>query len=244
MQEIIDGKLKELKELGAVSRDLKTWVDQSNLWYWIYSLFELEGTPVERKIIVDIVDGKIVENAPLDVYRLILNFKDVYSDMRSCAEMDQDADPKILLRWAEMLLEKDVIFRKGSPVIYEWNHIPPVAAESEGETTRLLREYARRRRSGITIRDMGIEYMEILRLYAFDRDTVRVAGLVLMYNLLREGYPLPGLFLSDTEFNKMIDEYVNNADENSFVNLLERSVLNRLDSVLQLSKQAAEINDK
>ena len=244
MQEIIDEKLNELKSLGAVSRELREWVEKSNLWYWIYSYFEMDGAPLERSKIVDILDGKIVENAPLEAYRLILGFQDVYKDMRSCAEMGQEADVRLLLRWGEELLGRPVEFRKGSPVVYEWNHIPPVAAECEDKTVKLLRVYASKHRETPSVRLMAKTYLEHLRLYAFDRDTITMAWLFLMYALLRDGYPLPGPSLSDTELNGLIDNYVNKGDAEGFTVILQRSVLNRLDSVLQLSKQAAEIHDK
>ena len=244
MQELIDRKLKELRELGVVNRELRVWMDQSNLWYWVYSALDMEGNRLDRQKIVDIIDGKIVENAPIEAYNFILGYAEVYRDMRSCVEMDQDADPKLVFRWAEELLGRETSYRKGSPVIYEWNHIPPVAADSASEMSGLLKRFAVNRRSDKSLRLMAILHLETLRLYAYDRDTARVAGLLLMYSLLREGYPLPGISLDDIEYNKLIDAYVNQGDADGFVTMLERSVLNRLDSVLQLSRQAAELNDK
>jgi len=244
MQNLIDGKLKEIREVGVANRELRSWIDRSNLWYWIYSVMQAEGSRIERSKIVDILDGKIVENAQLEDYRFILGYDEAYKDMRSCIQMDQDADEKHLMRWAEMLLGREVEFRRGNPVIYEWNHIPPVAADSERSTCTILKGYAFERRKGASVRNIALMHLEFLRLYPFDRDSIRIAGLLTAYSLLREGYPLPGLSLGDIEYNKMIDGYVNRRETEEFVGIFERSVLNRLESVLQICRQAAELDDK
>lgn len=244
MQEIIDEKRKELKKIGVVNLEFRVWLEKSDLWYWIYSVLTLDGIRLERGKIVDILDGKIVEDAPIEIYNFILGYHEVYKDMRSCSEMNLDADPKLLFRWAEELLGRPVSYRRGSPVIYEWNHIPPIAADSEKEMTSLLRSLAMQYRTDKSLRLMALAHLEVLRLYGYDKDTVTVACLLLAYLLLREGYPLPGLSLSDIEYNQLIDAYVNRGDSEGFVTMLERSVLNRLDSVLQLSRQAAELHDQ
>ena len=86
-------------------------------------------------------------------------------------------------------------------------------------------------------------HLEFCRLYPFGKDTPVMAGLLLAYCLIREGYPLPSFTVGDIEYNKMIDAYVNRGEYEAFEGMLERSVLNRAEAVLQLNRRAAEVNE-
>ena len=243
MQELIDQKIREMRELGVVNREFRIWLEQSDLWYWLYSSFRIMGEPVEKRVIVDILDGKIVEDAPIDVYNFITGYANVYKDMRNSAEMDSNPDVKLLLRWGEMLLGRTPEFRTDNPVVYEWNHIPPFHDNIAAETDALLRKSVQERRGMPALKWMALLYLELCRLYPFGKDTPVVAGLFLAYSLVREGYPLPSFPVGDIEYNKIIDAYVNKGEYEAFEGMLERSVLNRAEAVLQLNRRAAEVNE-
>jgi len=243
MQELIDRKIKEMRDLGVVNREFRIWLEQSDLWYWLYSSLRIMGEPVEKRVIVDILDGKIVEDAPIDVYNFITGYSAVYKDMKSCAEMESSADVKLLRRWGRMLLGKDIEFRTENPVVYEWNHIPPFHDKIASETDGLLRRAVQDRRRMPSLKWMALLHLELCRLYPFGKDTPVVAGLLLAYCLIREGYPLPSLTVADIEYNKMIDAYVNKGEYEAFEGMLERSVLNRAEAVLQLNRRAAEVTE-
>lgn len=243
MQELIDRKIKEMRELGVVNREFRIWLEQSDLWYWLYSSFRIMGEPVEKKVIVDILDGKIVEDAPIEAYNFINGYSSVYRDMRSSAEMGSNADIKLLLRWGEMLLGRTPEFRADDPIVYEWNHIPPFFQNIDAETDSLLRKAAQERRSMPALKWMASLYLEFCRIYPFGKDTPVMSGLLLAYCLIREGYPLPSFTVGEIEFNKIIDAYVNKGEYGDFEGMLERSVLNRAEAVLQLNRRAAEIDE-
>ena len=243
MQELIDRKIKEMRELGVVNREFRIWLEQSDLWYWLYSSFRIMGEPVEKKVIVDILDGKIVEDAPIDVYNFINGYSDVYRDMKNSAEMESHPDVKLLLRWGEMLLGHVPEYRRDTPIVYEWSHIPPPAGNISAETDSLLRKAVQERRSMPALKWMALLYLELCRLYPFGKETPVMAGLLLAYCLIREGYPLPSFPVGDIEYNKMIDAYVNRDEYEAFEGMLERSVLNRAEAVLQLNRRAAEVNE-
>jgi hypothetical protein len=243
MQELIDRKIKEMRELGVVNREFRIWLEQSDLWYWLYSSLRIMGEAVEKRVIVDILDGKIVEDAPIDAYNFITGYSAVYKDMRSCAEMDSSADVKLLRRWGGMLLGYTPEFRADDPVVYEWNHIPPFYKNIAAETDGLLRRAVQERRVTPALKWAAMLHLEFCRLYPFGKDTPVMAGLLLAYCLIREGYPLPSLTVGDIEYNKMIDAYVNKGEYEAFEGMLERSVLNRAEAVLQLNRRAAEVNE-
>ena len=54
------------------------------------------------------------------------------------------------------------------------------------------------------------------------------------------GDPVPELSVGDIEYNKMLAKYADDLDRSEFVSMLSRSVYNRLDTVLNLARQAGE----
>lgn len=243
MQELIDEKLKEFKALGVVNLEFRRWLDKSDLWHWLYSQLRIMGEPVSKAAVVDILDGKIVEAASIEAYNIIQGYSKAYSDMKSCASMEQNPDMKMLKRWGELILGETPPFRKGDPIVYEWNHIPPSYEGIAAETDMLLRKASAERYRTPSLRWMARLHLELCKLYSYGTSTQIMAFAVLAYCLIREDYPLPMLTVGDSEYNKMIGEYVNAGESSGFESMLERSVLNRLESVLQLSRRAAEIND-
>ena len=98
MYQVIEEKNEVLKKYRRKSADLAKWLQQSDLWYWIYSYYQIKGAPMRRRDIVDILDGKIVESAPMDAYNFITGCNQLQKDMQSCIEMQSLPDLRLLER--------------------------------------------------------------------------------------------------------------------------------------------------
>lgn len=246
MYDMIKEKKARLDACMPSNPEFRTWMEQSDLWCWIYSMFRISGNRMPKNDVVTMVSGELKDNVPLSAYAAAKNYKDVYYDMKTCISMGLDLDVKMLNRWAGILLGKDTdqpqngLYRQNNPIIYEWELIPSHFRQIPEELDGILRTAARIKDPKDPMDKASFVHLEIDRLYPYGEDTAAVSGAALMYLIMQLGLPLPELSVGDIEYNKMVAKYAEDLDREAFCDMLSRSVFNRLDAVLGLARQAAD----
>ena len=243
MQQIIAAKLKEFREIKPSSSALDKWIKDSSLWYWLYTAMRINGTPLDRGQILSILDGELIENLPLDTYSFIHNYAAMYNDMLGSIQMQTTPDLKLLGRWYQMLFEEEPVLRRDNPVIYQWDHVPVHFLQLKDELQALLRRFDRTRWDWSPIDRAVLLHLEFLKLYPYGEQSVCMAGALMMYSLLEDGFPLPGLSANEQDYNVAVGKYINKGDAGLMTDLTERGLLNRLESVIEVCRQAAEANE-
>ena len=237
MYDIISEKSKRLASYRASSPEIFKWLRESDLWHWLYSMQKIKGEPIGKRDIVDILAGKIVESAPVEAYTFAHNCVALRRDMESCIQMGSHVDVRMLQRWYSMLLGKEAVYRRNNPIIYEWEHIPPHFQDIPVETDNLFKLSHMNRGGSTPTEHAALLHLEFLRLYPFGEDTADMGFVLLMYSLMQEGLPLPMLTSDDREYNGLVAEYMAHQDAGPFIEMLERSLVNRLESALQICYQ-------
>ena len=246
MYEMIRQKKAQLTEAMPSNPEFKNWIEQSDLWCWLYSMFRITGQRLSKNSVVALLAGELRDDVPLSAYAFVKNYKDVYYDMKSCLAMGADLDLRMLDRWAGMLLDKPssdpaaTLYRQNNPIIYEWELIPAHFREIKDRLSSILRTASQIKDPADPLDKASYVHLEIDRLYPYGEDTAFVSGAALMYLILQLGLPVPELSVGDIEYNKMIAKYADDLDRSEFVSMLSRSVYNRLDAVLNLARQAGE----
>ena len=248
MYDMIRQKKAQLDACMPPDPEFRTWLEQSDLWCWLYSMLRISGQRMAKTSVVALVAGELRDDIPLNAYAMAKGFKDVYSDMKNCISMGLDLDTKILDHWAGMLLDKpsedstNGLYRQNNPIIYEWELIPVHFRQIKEELTALLRKAAQIKEPKDPIDKASYVHLELDRLYPYGEQTYLVSGAALMYQIMQLGLPLPELAVGDIEYNKMVAKYCDDLEREDFCDMLSRSVFNRLDAVLGLAKQASEKN--
>ena len=85
-----------------------------------------------------------------------------------------------------------------------------------------------------------VMHLRILEIYPYGEDSVTMASIALLYLLMEEELPIPHLFASEQEYNTQVSTYLNSGDISLFNEMLGRSILNRLNVLLQVSEAAEE----
>ena len=99
MKELLNEKLKVYRELGPVLPEARKWLEDSNLWMLLYTVLCQRGVRVEKKTLVDILSGRIMEDVNIDLYGFCFRLRDVYKDMISSVEMQATLNTKMLDGW-------------------------------------------------------------------------------------------------------------------------------------------------
>ncbi len=248
MQQLIEQKVQELKENFPENPEFRSWLSKSDIWGWIHGAFRVEGRAIAREAAVDLVEGRIREEMPLSSYAFVQNYRDVYSDMKSCIHMQTSLTPELICRWAKMLqgLPEDTpdeaLFRKNRAIVYEWELIPVEEDKVRSGLKSLVKQYNRsmETRTIAPLERAAIFHLELLKLYPFGAETPTTALAVLMFCLLQQELPIPELTVDDRAYNSLVADFVDSGNAEPFARMLERSVYNRLETVVSLAKQAKE----
>jgi hypothetical protein len=201
------------------------------------------GTPLEKGQIVDILKGEIMEDIPLEHYGFLHRYREVYRDIRNYLEMKTSLTTELLNRFYSIIFRKDAAFRTNNPVVYEWSYNPPHFREVPEQMDLLFRQAAQKRRTTDPLTRAAQMHLEILEVYPYGEDTVTMAGVGLLYALLENGLPAGYLFASEQEYNQQITAYLKNGNSEVFREMLGRSIINRLDVLIQVSRAAEESNE-
>ena len=124
MNELLEAKLKTYKENYFENKEFNVWLDNSNLWLSLYSCLRLRGVEMDKRELVEMLNGGIVPDLSIDSYNFIHNFKSMYKDMQASIQMRDDLNEKLLLRFVNILYE-EANYRRTNPVIYKWGYIAP-----------------------------------------------------------------------------------------------------------------------
>jgi hypothetical protein len=236
MEQEIKSKQEELANLKTDSRELRKWVEDSNLWSWVYTVFRINGQKLSKPAVVDMLKGSIREDVPLSCYSYVQRYKQMHSDMFGELSMQSTPTLKLFKRWTEILIGS-CEFRKENPVVYEIGLIPCHFNEIEEQLNEAFKTFAS---SGGGPVQAAKLFLQIVKTYPFEEDTIDMAGAVLMYCIEAASLPVPELSVNEEEFYRLLMPYMNNGDAVPFTDMLLRCLYNRLDTVILVSKQAIE----
>ncbi len=241
MKEIIISKLDEFKRLRGHDLQLNAWLRDSDLWYWLYSALRLNGKPLDKQQILSVLSGELQENLPLDTYSFIHGYAAVYKDMVDCLEMQANPDLKIMHRWYCSVFGTDEAeYRRNNPVVYQWDFVPPHFLDVRDLLDSMLKKAYASRHSDYFIDNAAMLHLDLLKIYPYGKNSIIMAGILMMYVLMSYGCPLPSLTANEVDYSNLIYKYIHDGDPEPFISMVERSVLNRLEAVIEICRQARE----
>ncbi len=241
MKELIAEKLDEYRSIRSRDPQLRKWLKDSDLWYWLYTVLRLMGRPLTRQQIVMMLEGKLDESLPLDLYGFVHGCAAVYKDMEECIQMQSSPDLRLLRRWYAMASGSECSLRDTNQVVYQWNYVPPHFRELPQALSRALKK-ASSIRGEDPAAAAAENVIEFLSLYPFCEDSIVMAGFMVMYEFIEADIPIPSLTVGEREFNEMIASCLGGESPERLTGVFERSLLNRLEAVLQVCRQAVEAN--
>ena len=241
MKDLLNEKLKIYRSLDPVLPEARKWLEDSNLWMLLYTVLCQRGVRIEKKTLVEILSGQILENVHIDLYGFCFRLRDVYRDMISAVEMQATLNTKMLDGWYQDLLEPDgPVHRKDNAVVYDIGFIPCHYSEISERMDRLFKSMAGIEDGALKAAELQ---MGIINIYAYGPDSVTMALLAAAYALLEAGIPLASYPVSEDEYRRLMSSCINDGNEEPFCSMHYRSLVNRLETVIQVWREAAETAD-
>ncbi|MBR5982068.1 MAG: hypothetical protein IK035_08645 [Firmicutes bacterium] len=238
MKDLLNEKLKIYRSLDPVLPEARKWLEDSNLWMLLYTVLCQRGVRIEKKTLVEILSGQILENVHIDLYGFCFRLRDVYKDMISAVEMQATLNTKMLDGWYQDLLEPDgPVHRRDNAVVYDIGFIPCHFSEITERMDRLFKSMAGIEDGALKAAELQ---MGIINIYAYGQESITMALLAAAYALLEAGIPLASYPVSEDEYRRLISACINEGDEEPFCSMHYRSLVNRLETVIQVYQEAAQ----
>ena len=238
MNELLNEKLREYKALGPVLPEARKWLEDSNLWMLLYTVLCQRGVRIDKQTLVDILSGRIMEDVNIDLYGFCFRLRDVYRDMISAVEMQATLNTKMLDGWYVDLMEPDgPVHRKDNAVVYDIGFIPCHFSEISERMTHLFKAMDSVTDGALKAAELQ---MGIINIYAYGQDSVTMALLAAAYALLQAGIPLPAYPVSEDEYRRLMSSCINESNEEPFCSMHYRSLINRLETVIQVYREAVQ----
>lgn len=238
MKELLQEKLSTFRDLGPVLPEARKWLEDSNLWMLLYTVLCQRGVRVKKQILVDILSGRIMEDVNIDLYGFCFRLRDVYKDMISSVEMQATLNTKMLDGWYMDLLEPDgPVHRRDNAVVYDIGFIPCHYSEIDQKMDRLLKAMDGVSDGALKAAELQ---MGVINIYAYGQDSVTMALLASAYALLQAGIPLPSYPVNEDEYRRLMSSCINDGDEEPFCSMHYRSLINRLETVISVYREAQE----
>ncbi len=239
MRDVLEAKLKEFREFTDVRPEAKRWLEDSNLWMGLYTLLCLRSVRVDRKDLVKILKGQILENINIELYGFCHRFRSVYREMISFVEMQADLDGKLLDRWYSNIFQpgEGELHRRDNAVVYDIGFIPCHFREINERMGDLFRK-ARGARDAA--HSSAVTHFGLVEIYPYGKNSVSMALIAGMYMLMQGGIPVASYPLSEDEYSKLMSGCINGRDTEPFFDMHYRSLVNRLETVLRVYESAGE----
>ncbi|NCB41924.1 MAG: hypothetical protein EOM59_04825 [Clostridia bacterium] len=237
MYKSIEEKINLLNQKKPFRKDFSLWIEESSLWGWIFTCLKLRGTPIDKGTVVSLLRGEILEQVPLEIYDFVYRYRDVYRDIKNSLEMRNSLTEKLLNRYYDMIFEESQTrYRQNNPVIYEWHYNPPHFRDIDDQLDLFFRNFAIEAKSLDPLSAAAIMHLRILEIYPYGVGSVTMASVALLYVLMEKDLPVPHLFASEQEYNTQVSVYLHSGDISLFKEMLGRSLLNRLNVLLQVNE--------
>ena len=238
MKKILASKLNEYAQLCPPKPGAKKWIDDSNQWMSLYTALCLQSIRVEKRTLVSILEGQIMENVNMGLYGFCFRFRDIYKSMVGAIEMQASLNRKVLDGWyRDLFMAEEPIYRRSNSVVYDIGFIPCHHSEIAEEMDKLLRTCE-------FIED-PIEasikvHLGLVKIYPYGRESIVMGLIAGMFYLLKAGIPLPSYPVSEDEYCRLVSQWINEGSSEAFMDMHYRSLLNRADTVLSVCRQAQE----
>ncbi|MBO4992341.1 MAG: Fic family protein [Firmicutes bacterium] len=241
--------LESGKPWGDQLCDFLRQTDQTD---WIFSCLRLSGSALSRESVQKILRGELVTDVALSDHLKLHSYVEAMKGLEDMREMHYD----ILCRSGihalyQAVYREDPQYRRRDPVLPQWDYLTPHFTELEEKMTALYQE-AERWKDGAPLSDghrsnpllqACVVHMGLMEIYPFGEQTEELARFAMLYIMLCAGLPVTVIAMSEQEYNVCIMNYLRSGDILPFYRVMERSVYNKVEVLLQITAELAGNQD-
>lgn len=238
-QEILKKK-KILDSRKPYSIENRKQIKKMELCDLIYTVLHLDGSVVTKDQVRRILDAEFVAEATVSDHLAIKNYIDTVLFMENLIGIDSDISLKIIEDIHDVSCGAEgPIWRRSNPTLYTLDYNPPHWQEIREKMVSFIKwaYNANEQLDGNKILKATYIHNKLIEIYPFEYNSESTARLVMYYSLMRDGYPIFELRLSESEYNLLVIDYLKHKNIEPFYKAVQRGIFNKMDVMLQIIEE-------
>ena len=228
-------KLVVLSNRSPFPAAVKEYIDHLEKLDWIYMNLRLDGSPLSREEVEKILGGEMVINGRIMDHVLVERLGELRRELYDLMQRRLDIGPQLIRNIAAKTGVDTTEFRKTTPQLVEYEYTPVLPAEIPGTMSEFLAFAGHRDEFENPFEKAAGLHNRLLAIYPFKEGNQIAARALMEYYLLREGFPMAYLDMSESEYNGAFCDYCRSGSSKSLADLLTKAVLDRLELMIQLT---------
>ena len=228
-------KLVVLSNRSPFPAAVKEYIDHLEKLDWIYMNLRLDGSPLSREEVEKILGGEMVINGRIMDHVLVERLGELRRELYDLMQRRLDIGPELIRNIAAKTGVDTTEFRKTTPQLVEYEYTPVLPAEIPGAMSEFLAFAGHRDEFENPFEKAAGLHNRLLAIYPFKEGNQIAARALMEYYLLREGFPMAYLDMSESEYNGAFCDYCRNGSSRPLADLLTRAVIDRLELMIQLT---------
>ena len=232
-------QMRSLVSKAPFSKELKEMKRKMDLVDFAFSNVRLDGSIITRAGVISILDGNVINNAPVKEHRLIEIHNKLLSKMDDRLEMKMEVDTSVAEAFYKIIIgDEQLDYRTSNPILYHLDFVPDNYTDIRGAFSDALKKISRNDYDGDFCLKAAAFHMEIIRIYPFDDYTEMLARTVMQYELKRVGLFPIAINIDEQLYNHMISEALVTGNPEHFAQIIRKSTIDKLDFLIdKASKQ-------
>ena len=226
-------KMRSLLSKAPFSKELKELKRKLDIVDFAFSNLNLDGSIITRAGVMSILEGNVIDNAPVKEHRLIELHNKLLFRMEDRIEMKMEVDISIIEDLYKIICDNSSIaYRTGNPILYHLDFVPDEYTHVRQALIDSIKQVDRRDFAGDFCLKAAAYHLEIIKAYPFDTYSEMLARTILQYELIRSGlFTLP-INIGEQKYNSIISESLITGNPEGFAQVIRDSALAKLDFLL------------
>ncbi len=219
-------------------REAMWLIDEIRRIDWIYSSMKLDGSPLTKEAVERIYKGNFLTDISVKDHALISNYNEAISLAFEMADMGYYLSEKYMFRLLGILTgETEAEYRSNNPVLRMIGYNPPHFKEVDQQMEMLFLWLHSGEYQTNPIEKAAYLHNKIIEIYPYQIASEAMARMAAQYHLISNGLPPVLWNISEQEYYDALRLYLKNEDIKPIYDVLERSVFNKLEVMMQLTAE-------
>ena len=228
-------KLVVLSNRSPFPPAVKEYINHLEALDWVHMNLRLDGSPLSRDEAEKIMGGEPVMSGRIMDHVFIERLDGLRREMYDLSQRDLNISADLIRLIAEQAGADSHVFRKTTPQLVEYGYTPVLPSEIPSEIWDYLTFAVHTSEFECPFEKAAELHNRFITVYPFKEGNQVTARAIMEYHLLRSGFPIAYLDISESEYNGMFADFCRTKNSKPLAEILTKAVLDRLELMIQLT---------
>ena len=228
-------KLVVLSNRSPFPPAVKEYINHLEALDWVHMNLRLDGSPLSRDEAEKIMGGEPVMSGRIMDHVFIERLDGLRNELYDLSKREHDVTADIVRLIASRAGADYHEFRKTTPQLVEYGYTPLLPSEIPSAMRDYLAFAAHTAEFENPFEKAAELHDRFLAIYPFKEGNHVTARALMEYYLMRSGFPMAYLDISESEYNGMFADFCRTKNSKPLAEILTKAVLDRLELMIQLT---------